>query len=67
MSYVVRAIDHDCAIVPYASQKSTVTGQLLPDVGYAGQTPDEIGKLDNYRHLRDASNETRTQIFGSLQ
>ena len=67
MSYVVHTIDHDCAVVPYPSQKSTLTGQLLPNVGYEGQKPEEIADLGSYRHLRDSSEEKKLRIFGNPQ
>ena len=62
----MHSIDHDCAIVPYESQKTTVTGKLLPNVGYLGQTPTEITQLKNYRHLRNAPEELKLKIFGKV-
>lgn len=63
LSYVVRHIDQECAIVPYQSQKSLVTGELIENVGYQGQKPDEIGKLSSYRHFRVSDEKTRLQIY----
>ena len=66
LSYVVHSIDHDCAIVPYESQKTTITGKLLPNVGYIGQSQNQISHLSNYRHLRNAPEEKKLKIFGSF-
>lgn len=64
LSHVVHSIDRDCAVVPFESQKTALTGQLLPNVGYAGQTPESIGEIASYRHLRDAKEEVKMKIFG---
>lgn len=63
LSYVVHHIEQECAIVPYESQKSLVTGELIENVGYQGQKPDEIGKLSSYRHFRASDEKTRLQIY----
>lgn len=64
LSYVVSKIDQECAIVPYQSQKSTLTGELVPNVGFEGQAPEDICQLSNYRHLRDTEEEKKLRIFG---
>jgi radial spoke head protein 9 len=63
LSSVVHSIDMECAIVPYESQKSLVTGELLENVGYQGQKPEDIGKLSSYRHYRLSDEKTRLQIL----
>ena len=66
LSVVVQAVDRDCAVVPFAAQKTSLTGQLLPNVGYNGQAPEDIGNLDSYRHLRDATEEAKLKVFGNV-
>lgn len=67
LGYVVRQIDRECAIVPYSSQKSILTGELMPNVGYSGQTPDEIAKLSSYRHYRNSDEQTKLKIYGKIE
>lgn len=64
LAYVIDQIDKDCAIVPYTSQKSILTGELMPNVGYSGQTPQEIARLASYRHYRDSDEQTKLKIYG---
>lgn len=67
LSFVVSQIERDCAIVPYQSQKSILTGELMPNVGYSGQTPEDIGKLTSYRHYRDADEKVKMRIHGIIR
>lgn len=62
LTFVVHSIDQECAIVPYESQKSMITGELLENIGYQGQKPEEIGKITSYRHYRLSDEKTRLQI-----
>lgn len=64
LGYIVRKIDHECALVPYPSKKSTLTGELINYHGFAGLKPEELSKLESYRHYRESSEETRLRIYG---
>lgn len=66
LSYVVHKIDHDCAVVPYSSHKTSQTGELLNNIGYSGQSPEEISRLANYRHYRDTEDDVRLNIYGKF-
>lgn len=63
---MVRKIDEECAIVPCQSHKSVLTGELMPNVGYAGQTPADIATLSSYRHYRDCEEKKKLRIYGTL-
>ena len=60
---MVRRIDFECAVVPYPSHKSTLTGELILAHGFSGLSPQELPLMQSYRHFREADEETRLKIF----
>jgi hypothetical protein len=63
LSYLVRKIDFECAVVPYPSHKTTLTGELILSHGFNGLKPEELAVMQSYRHYREADEETRLKIF----
>ena len=66
LSYLVNQIDYDCAVVPDPAMKSSQTGELMINLGYTGQTPEEIAMLQSYKHFRSTDEEKRLRIHGKL-
>ncbi len=66
LGYLVHKIDRDCAVVPSTSHKTSLTGELMSNLAYRGQTPEEIANFESYRHYRESDEETRLRIYGKL-
>ena len=66
LSYLVNQIDFECAVVPDPAMKSSQTGELMTNLGYQGQTPEEIASLKSYKHFRSSDEEKRLRIHGNL-
>lgn len=64
LGYVVRQIDETCALVPYPSQVSAITGELSRNIGFKGLSVEELSNLQNYRHYRESDETKRLQIYG---
>lgn len=52
LSYVVRAIEIDCALLPIGALKLTPTKEIKYDSNFKGLAILDAGKLENYMHFR---------------
>lgn len=66
LAWVIHRIDQECAVVPYESQKTTSTDQLLRNIGYRGIGQDTLNTLASYRHYRKADEKKINEIRGNL-
>lgn len=52
LSYAVRAIEQDCAVVPEGAYRMTPGNEITRNRTFSGLTTTDIGKLDKYCHFR---------------
>jgi len=53
LTYVVFAIENDCAIAPVGSFKMTPNHQVRRNESFKGLNKDEAGSLNSYMHFRN--------------
>ena len=63
LAYVVRAIDHDCAVVPQGAFRMTPTHELTRNPAFEGLPLGQIKEIKNYLHFRNVQlAEKRDQL-----
>lgn len=63
LSYMVDLIDYECAVVPQNAYRITPSDEVRANGSYRGLCKDELDKLDNYRHFRMPSNDTKIDLL----
>lgn len=53
LAWVAKAIENDTAMVPRGAYSRTPTGEIVPCSGFAGLSPADAAKLDNYLMFRN--------------
>jgi radial spoke head protein 9 len=63
LAYVVRAIDHDCSVVPEGAFRITPAHELTRNKAFEGLARKEVGNIRRYLHFRNVqSTEKRDQL-----
>lgn len=65
LSYIVHTIDHECAVVPTESFKSTPNGELVKNINFKGVAPGGF-TIDSFRHFRNISEEEKIRFSGNF-
>lgn len=63
LGYLVRLIDHECAVIPHAAYRCTPNDEIRKNMNFKGLNLTEIGKLSNYCHFRPNTQETRIDLL----
>ena len=63
LAYVVRAIDHDCSVVPQGAFRMTPTHELIRNKAFEGLTSTTVKDIKRYFHFRNVQfQEKREQL-----
>lgn len=63
LTYVVRAVENDCAAVPIGAFKLTPAHELRYDDNYTGLTPEEALSFTNWQHFRAPQADSKKEII----
>ena len=63
LSYIVRAISHDCSIVPLGSFKMLPINEIRRNDLFEGLSSDELGKIENYFHFRKIESQNKRDMI----
>ena len=57
LAYVVRAIEHDCSVIPCGAFKLTPTHELRYDENFEGLNAGELENIASWQHFRPPQDE----------
>jgi len=63
LSYIVRLIDHECAVVPNTAYRCTPNDEIRSNMHFKGLTAAEARCVKNYCHFRPNSEQTRIDLL----
>lgn len=63
LSYVVRAIDHDCSAVPRGAYRITPTHELRQNNFFSGLSQDQSLDIDYWHHFRAVEQKEKREIL----
>ena len=63
LAYIVEKIENDCSVCPFEFYLKNKAGQLKPNLHYRGMSIEESGKLESYRHFRQAAQNEESRMI----
>jgi radial spoke head protein 9 len=66
LAYVVRAIEHDCSVIPCGAFKLTPTHELRYDENFEGLNAGELENTTSWQHFRPPQDEEMKKRISKL-